>query len=159
MSFVCCISTTLFSEFSVVCKINIIWFGESKCFQDHWKKIPILVYIILGCACYDYMTWLRCLDCLETCYDQMSVDGSSLGRCNIPELWAVQHFSVPSLRGIGHHYFITHIYLECDLIVYHSFKQCCFNSILTLKKDRQNIYFAVSFSHDIAYYSLKEVKA
>ena len=47
MSFVCCISTTLFSEFSVVCKTNIIWFGVGKCFQDHWKKIPILVYIIL----------------------------------------------------------------------------------------------------------------
>ena len=37
----------LFSEFSVVCKTNIIWFGVGKCFQDHWKKIPILVYIIL----------------------------------------------------------------------------------------------------------------
>ena len=47
MSFVCCISTTLFSEFSVVCKTNVIWFGVGKCFQDHWKKIPILVYIIL----------------------------------------------------------------------------------------------------------------
>ena len=38
---------TLFSEFSVVCKTNVIWFGVGKCFQDHWKKIPILVYIIL----------------------------------------------------------------------------------------------------------------
>ena len=48
MSFVCCISTTLFSEFSVVCKTNDIWFGVCKCFQDHWKKILILVYIILA---------------------------------------------------------------------------------------------------------------
>ena len=48
MSFVCCISTTLFSEFSVVCKTNVIWFGVDKCFQDHWKKNPILVYIILS---------------------------------------------------------------------------------------------------------------
>ena len=47
MSFVCCISTTLFSEIFVVCKTKFIWFGVGKCFQDHWKKIPILVYIIL----------------------------------------------------------------------------------------------------------------
>ena len=47
LSFVCCISTPLFSEFSVVCRTNVIWFGVGKCFQDHWKKIPILVYIIL----------------------------------------------------------------------------------------------------------------
>ena len=29
-------------------KTKIIWFGVGKCYQDHWKKIPILVYIILG---------------------------------------------------------------------------------------------------------------
>ena len=52
MSFVCCISTTLFSEFFVVCKTNVIWFGEGKYIQDHWKKIPILVYIILGFVTY-----------------------------------------------------------------------------------------------------------
>ena len=28
-------------------KTKIIWFGVGKCYQDHWKKIPILVYIIL----------------------------------------------------------------------------------------------------------------
>ena len=28
-------------------KTKIIWFGVNKCYQDHWKKIPILVYIIL----------------------------------------------------------------------------------------------------------------
>ena len=27
-----------FSEFSVVCKTNVIWFGVGKCFQDDWKK-------------------------------------------------------------------------------------------------------------------------
>ena len=28
-------------------KTKIIWFGVGKCYQDHWKKIPILVHIIL----------------------------------------------------------------------------------------------------------------
>ena len=38
MSFVCCISTTFLSEFSVVCKTNVIWFGVGKSFQNHWKN-------------------------------------------------------------------------------------------------------------------------
>ena len=68
MSFVCCISTTLFSEFSVVCKTNVIWFGVGKCFQDHWKKIPILVYIILESNHVTSKVSTVIYPCNETCY-------------------------------------------------------------------------------------------